>query len=269
MDTKSLKELMDLSGRVALVTGGGGHIGRVICETLCELNCNVAIHDLDLKKCREVEAKLLKSYRCEIKSFQADLIKKEEIESLIPEVIKNFSRLDILIHCAAFVGTTKIPGWAVPLDEQSIEAFEAAIRVNLSSAFLLSKNAYEFLKKNKKGSIVFISSIYSLVAPDFSLYKGTKMANPAGYGCSKAGLNYLTKYLASAFAPSVRVNSISLGGIFRNQNPKFVKRYEKKTLLGRMGREEDIKGAIAFLASDLSSYVTGENIVVDGGFVVK
>jgi NAD(P)-dependent dehydrogenase (short-subunit alcohol dehydrogenase family) len=116
------------------------------------------------------------------------------------------------------------------------------------------------------GSIVLISSIYGLVGPDMSLYEGTSMANPAGYGASKGGLLQLMRYLATVLAPDVRVNAISPGGVWRQQPGQFHDRYRSRTPLGRMATEEDLKGAAAYLASDLSSYVTGHNLVVDGGW---
>ena len=117
-----------------------------------------------------------------------------------------------------------------------------------------------------RGAIINIGSIYGTVGPDFSLYEGTSMANPAAYGASKGGLAQLTRYLATALAPLVRVNTISPGGIARGQPASFVERYRSRTPLGRMGAEEDLKGAVAFLASDAAAYVTGQNLLVDGGW---
>jgi NAD(P)-dependent dehydrogenase (short-subunit alcohol dehydrogenase family) len=134
--------------------------------------------------------------------------------------------------------------------------------------FDLSKLFYPQLKKNGNGSIINISSIYGTSGPVHSMYKGTEMGNPAAYSASKGGLIQLTRWLATTIAPDVRVNSISPGGVFRNQPKQFVDRYEKRTPLGRMATEEDFKGIIAYLASDLSKYVTGQNIDVDGGWGV-
>jgi NAD(P)-dependent dehydrogenase (short-subunit alcohol dehydrogenase family) len=124
------------------------------------------------------------------------------------------------------------------------------------------------LKKSKAGSIINIASIYGAYAPDYSLYEGTSMGNPAGYSASKGGLIQLTRWLSTTVAPDICVNSISPGGIWRKQPEKFVKRYERRTPLARMATEEDFKGVIAYLISDMSAYVTGQNIVVDGGWSV-
>ena len=117
-------------------------------------------------------------------------------------------------------------------------------------------------------NIINISSIYGVYAPDWNLYSGTLMSNPAGYSVSKGGLLQLTRWLATTIAPNVRVNAISPGGIFRNQPESFIKSYEGKTPLGRMATEDDFRGAVAYLASDLSKYVTGHNLLVDGGWGV-
>ncbi len=122
------------------------------------------------------------------------------------------------------------------------------------------------MKKNNNGSIINIASTYGIVGPDYSLYEGTEMGNPAAYAASKGGLIQLTRWLSTTMAPNTRVNAVSPGGVFRHQPEKFVSRYEKRTPLARMATEEDFKGVIAFLAGDLSSYVTGQNIVIDGGW---
>jgi NAD(P)-dependent dehydrogenase (short-subunit alcohol dehydrogenase family) len=174
--------------------------------------------------------------------------------------------IDILVHSAAFVGTTKVPGWAVPFEQQTLTAWDAAIRVNLSSVLVMAQEARSHLASSGHGSIVLIGSIYGMVGPDYSLYDDTPMEMPAAYAASKGGLLQLSRYLATVMAPEIRVNTISAGGIFRDQPDAFVRRYIKRTPLNRMGTEEDLKGAVAFLAGDLSRYVTGSNLVVDGGW---
>ena len=136
----------------------------------------------------------------------------------------------------------------------------------MTSAFHLSRDLAPLLRKSGNGSIINIGSIYGVAAPDYSLYKGTNLGNPAAYAASKGGLIQLTKWLSTSLAKEIRVNSISPGGIFRNQPEEFVTKYENKTPLKRMASEEDMKGIIAYLSSDLSAYVTGQNILVDGGW---
>ena len=159
-----------------------------------------------------------------------------------------------------------MPGWSVPFEDQSIDTWRRAMEVNLTAVFDLSKGLAPLLKSSKNGSIVNIASIYGIHGSDWSLYEGTGMNNPAAYGASKGGLIQLTRWLATAIAPEVRVNAISPGGIFKNQPEEFVKRYEDKTPMGRMANAEDFRGALAYLTSDLSKYVTGQVLQVDGGW---
>ena len=174
--------------------------------------------------------------------------------------------MDIIVNCAALVGTTELDGWAVPLQDQSSKSWRRALEVNLTAPFVLAQASLDALKESGKGSIVNLLSIYALVGPDERLYEGTAMGNPAGYGASKAALLQLTRHLATTLAPSVRCNAISAGGVERGQAAEFRERYVARTPLKRMAVEEDFKGAVAFLASDASAYMTGQNIVVDGGW---
>jgi NAD(P)-dependent dehydrogenase (short-subunit alcohol dehydrogenase family) len=263
---RTLKQLMDLTGRSALVTGGAGHIGSVICETLAELGASIAVVDLDQSACDSVSQRLESTYGVKTSGHAVDLNDLDAVRSTPGQVVNELGSLDILVHCAAYGGDTKFPGWAVPFDQQSAEAWERALRVNLTSAFVLAQAAGQPLVDSHHGSIVFVSSIYGISGPDMSLYDGTSMANPAGYGASKGGLLQLMRYLATVLAPSIRVNAMSPGGVVRQQPEVFQQRYEKRTPLDRMATEEDFKGAIAYLASDLSEYVTGHNLVVDGGW---
>ena len=139
--------------------------------------------------------------------------------------------------------------------------------INLTVPFLLSQQLCGLLKKSN-GKIINISSIYGIVAPDLSIYDGTDLGNPAAYASSKAGLIQLTKWLSTVLSPEIRVNSISLGGVYRNHSDIFEKNYSKRTPMGRMANTEDIIGAIIFLSTNMSDYVTGQNIIVDGGFTV-
>ncbi len=263
-----MKRKRILDQKVALVVGGGGKIGRAICESLAEEGCNIAIHDISENKIHPLKKLIETRYNVKSIAIEANLLENAETRTIVPKVIEKFKKIDILVHSAAFVGTTEYSGWAVPFEEQTENAFEAGLRVNLTSAFILSQDFAKHNQKEKKGVIVFISSIYGIVGPDFSLYEGTGMANPAAYGASKAGLIQLTRYLATKLAPDIRVNCISFGGVFRNQDSKFVERYIKKTPQKRMAREEDIKGTIMYLVSDMSDYLTGQNIVLDGGFTI-
>lgn len=266
--TKLLKDLISLEGRAALVTGGGGHVGAVICEALAEQGSAVAVLDVAKESCAETAINISKTYGVETLAVVTDLSNELEVVAVSKKILERFGRLDILVNCAALVGTSELEGWAVPFAEQRAAAWRLALEINLTAPFLLVQACTEALAASGKGSVVNISSIYGMVAPDIRLYENTGLNNPAAYAASKGGLLQLTRWLATILAPHVRVNAVSLGGIFRGQPQEFVRRYESRTPLGRMAREEDLKGAVAYLASDLSAYVTGHNLVVDGGWTV-
>lgn len=249
--------LSDLRGRVALVVGGAGHIGRVACDTLQELGAEVVV--ADVQSAADQRAAL---------ALKVDLHSVEETRALVGSTVGALGRLDVLVHCAAYTGQSAVAGWSAPFEEQSVEAWDLAHRVNVTSAFVLAQEAGPHLAHAGKGTIVLVSSMYGVIAPDFRLYEGTSMVSPTGYSASKGALLQLGRHLATALAPRVRVNSISPGGVFREQDPSFVTRYEASTPLGRMATEEDLKGAFAYLSSDLSAYVTGANLIVDGGRTV-
>lgn len=262
---RTLRELMNLSGRVALITGGAGHIGRAMAAALGELGAVVVVSDREAAACQAACAELTEGGGA-FDWVAGDLLEEGETRGVVRTTLARHGRLDVLIHCAAFVGTTRFPGWVEPFPAQTVSAWDAALRVNLTAAFVLAQEAREALAASGKGSIILVSSIYGLVGPDLRLYEDTPMRHPAAYGASKAGLLQLMRYLATTMAPRVRANAITPGGVWRHQPDNFHQRYRARTPLGRMACEEDLKGAAAYLASDLSAYVTGHNLVVDGGW---
>ena len=263
---RSLAELMSLKNRIAVVTGGAGHIGRAACAALAELGAAVCVLDRDLAACTEVAADLAKDWNVESRALAVDLASEQQVRETPARVVDDLGRLDIVVHCAAFVGTSELPGWAEDFSQQTGDAWRAALELNLTAPFLLTQAAAPFLAEHGTGSVVNVSSIYGVIGPDWSLYEDTPMKNPAAYGASKGGLIQLTRYLATTLGPQIRVNTVSPGGIERGQPDVFQTRYVARTPLQRMGREEDLKGAIAYLASDLSAWVTGQNLIVDGGW---
>ena len=255
---------MDLSGRRAVITGGAGHIGRVIADTFAGMGANLVLVDIDAERLSEVGEALSKKNSVEIKTVACDL-EFEELRENLAATVLDAGGLNVLVNNAAFVGTSNLSGWAEPFERQTLDTWRRAVEVNLTAAFHLSQLFAPDLRRQLGASIINIGSIYGSLAPDWSLYEGTDMANPAAYGVSKAGLVQLTKYLATSLAPNVRANAISLGGVERGQPEIFKERYINKTPLRRMATEEDLIGAVAFLASDMSSYVTGQTLTVDGG----
>jgi len=180
--------------------------------------------------------------------------------------VERLGACDVLVNNAAFTGTSGVPGYAVPFEDQTDDAFELALRLNLTVPFSLTRRLLPLLRRTGHGSVVNVSSIYGLVGPNMGLYAGTVMGNPAAYGASKGGIAQLTRYLATVLAPDVRCNAFAPGGIARGQAEEFVERYEGLTPLRRMATEDDFRGVVRWLASDESAYVTGQVIAVDGGW---
>ena len=265
---KTLATLMRLDGRAALITGGAGHIGRAIGEALAELGASVAVLDLDATAAAAVADGLTRDYRVPAAAIGVDLSDEGSVRAVPGRVMDLLGRLDILVNNAALVGTSELLGWAVPFREQDANTWRRALEINLTAPFVLTQACQDALVSSGHGSVINIGSIYGMVGPVMSLYRGTSLANPAAYAASKGGLLQLTRWLATVLAPSVRVNSITVGGVSRNQPREFVENYVEHTPLARMASEEDLKGAALYLASDLSAYVTGHNLVVDGGWTV-
>lgn len=265
---RSFNEMMNLKGRVAVVTGGAGYLGRAIAETLAELGADLAVVDMQQEACENFASSLQSTFAVSAMPIKIDLAVEDQVRQ-VPDLVKErFGRMDILINCAALVGTSNLKGWGVPFQLQNADTWRLALETNLTAAFVLCQVCTDLLKASGHGSIINVLSIYALVGPNMSLYAGTSMGNPAAYGASKAGLLQLTRYLATALAPDIRVNALTPGGIFRNQLQSFLSKYEALTPMGRMATEEDFKGAVGYLASDLSAYMTGQNLVIDGGWTV-
>jgi len=262
---RNIKDLMSLKGRTALITGASGGIGQQIAITLAELGANLVLVDRPKADYGQL-LNTLKNFNVNVPIVEFDLEHESDRDNLILTIEKQKGPLNILVNNAAFVGDSDLDGWTTKLQDQTIDTWKRALEVNLTSVFDLSKRLAPKLKKSKHGSIINISSIYGVLGPNYSLYSGTKMGNPAAYSASKGGVTQLTRWFSTTLAPDIRVNSISPGGVFRNQPDKFVNRYVSNTPLLRMAKEEDFKGAIAYFSSDLSEYVTGQDLLVDGGW---
>ncbi|CAN2170938.1 FabG Dehydrogenases with different specificities (related to short-chain alcohol dehydrogenases) [Candidatus Nanopelagicaceae bacterium] len=259
-------QLFNVSGKVVLITGAAGHLGKSIAKTFVTLGANVILVDRNESELRILVQDLMLESECEIESFVCDLEIEEERLSLINAIQGSSPKIDVLVNNAAFVGTSDLPGWNVKFDHQSIETWRRALEVNVTAAFHLVQGLCGALRLSTSPSIINIASIYGVFAPDWRLYENTEMTNPAAYSVSKAGLIQLTTWLASLLGPEIRVNAISPGGIERNQPKEFVAKYSSRTSLGRMAEEADLVGAVVFLASPASKYITGQNIIVDGGW---
>jgi NAD(P)-dependent dehydrogenase (short-subunit alcohol dehydrogenase family) len=263
---KSLQELFNLKGSTVAITGGAGYLGSTLCETMAEAGSNVVIIDSDKNKTDELIKHITNKFSGNHLGINVDLSNKNDILSIPTIINNNFNNIDCLINCASLVGDSNLKGWAESFDKQDIDTWEKAMSINLTSVFYLIQKCEFLLRKSKSPSIINIASIYGFAGQKPLLYEGTNYLTPAAYASSKGGLIQLTRYLATILSPQIRVNCISPGGIKRDQNKEFINRYEKMTPLDRMGTEQDFRGITLLLASNLSSYITGQNIVVDGGW---
>ena len=248
-----------LTGRTAVVTGGAGPLGRVLCQALADAGARLVV--VDRAGAPEQAARLGEGHL----GITADLMEPDELTAVV-DAVTNLGACDVLVHNAASTGTSGVPGYAVPFEEQTDEAFTQAAWLNLTVPFSLTRRLAPLLRSGGHGSVVMVASIYGLVGPNMGLYEGTTMGNPAAYGATKGGLVQLTRYLSTVLAPQVRVNGFAPGGIERGQDEAFTDRYSRLTPLGRMATEQDFAGIVTWLAGDDSAYVTGQTVAVDGGW---
>jgi len=272
-----IQDKFNLDGRVAVVTGGAGQLGVEFCRTLAEAGAAVVVADL-AREAAEKTAKVLSDSGHRSASFGLDVTRVESTRELVAETLKQFGRLDILVNSAALdpkfdpeaaaKGIT--PG---AFEDYPLDQWNAALNVNLTGIFLVTQACVQpMLEQGKKGSIINICSTYGLNGPDQRIYvkDGKRVAyKPVYYTTTKAGVLGFTKYLAAYYAGTeIRVNALTPGGVFNNHEEYFVKNYSAKTIMGRMAKKDEMNGALLFLASDASSYMTGNNVVVDGGWTV-
>ena len=264
----TIQERMSLRGRRVLLTGSAGGLGRVAAEALAELGADLLLVDRPGIDQGQAAEQLAARWQVAAIPWACDLEDEADRTRLIQVLGDEGRPLHVLINNAAFVGTSELPGWNAPFEAQSVATWRRALEVNLTAPFHLTQGLAPLLRRAPGAAIVNVGSIYGLLGPDWGLYADTPMHNPAAYGASKGGLLQLTRWLATTLAPDIRVNAVSPGGIERGQPEAFQQRYRARTPLGRMADADDLVGALVYLATDLSAYVTGQNLSVDGGWGV-
>jgi len=269
---KSVNELFNLGEKVAIVTGGLGLIGKYHCRALAEAGATVIVADIDKFKAEEFAFELGNDSI----GGEMDVTNPESIKDARNHVIKKYGHIDILVNNAAVNDMFENPSAELEqsmFENYPLEMWNKMLDANLTGVFLCSQIFGKEMVKQGKGSIINIASTYGIVAPDQSLYKDeegnqTFYKSPA-YPVTKGGVIAFTKFLASYWGRSgVRINALSPGGVENSQKEFFIKNYSGKTPLGRMAAPSDYKGALVFLASDASAYMTGSNLVIDGGFTI-
>jgi len=271
---RSVKQSFDLTDQVAIITGGAGKLGEKHAEAIAEFGGIPILLDIDNKSGTEKAHKISSEYQVKCEFKLCDITDESQILSVKDSLLSQYGHIDILINNAAIDPKVekKSDQNLSRLEEFPVDQWNLELAVGLTGAMLCSKVFGLEMSKNGKGVILNISSDLGIIAPDQRLYKKSGLPNdkqpvkPVTYSVIKHGLIGLTKYLATYWVDEgVRVNSISLGGVSKNQDPKFVERLTNLIPLGRMAHEDEYKAAIIFLVSDASSYMTGSNLVIDGG----
>ena len=255
-----------LKNRVVVVTGGAGLIGREFIKAIVEHNGVAIIADINEEIGLKIKAELSKELKSESIDFvQLDITSKESLEKCISYIHSKYQRIDALVNNAY----PRNKNYARHFFDVEYEDFVENIGLNLGGYFTTSQQFAKYFQKQEYGNIINISSIYGVVAPKFEVYDGTDMTMPVEYAAIKSGLIHLTKYMAKYFkGKNIRVNTLSPGGIFDNQNEIFLEKYKNECLNKGMLDKSDLRGTLVYLLSDMSKYVNGQNIIVDDGFSI-
>ena len=265
MGLVTVLDAFNLDGRTAVVTGACGHVGRTISRTLSSLGASLLLLDLDTEDGPGLAQEVVAEGGAAT-FIPVDLSSSQSISDAVVRIGTATRGVEVLVNNAAMVGSSVETGYIAPFVEQSDAAFSLALAVNLTAPFALTRGLLPMLQASGSASVINIASIYGLVGPVQSLYEGTSLHQAAAYAASKGGLVQLTRYLSTTLAPRVRVNAIAPGGIERGQHEVFQERYLERTPMGRMAKESDLEGVVAWLAGDASAYVTGQVVAVDGGW---
>lgn len=265
--TKSSKmeDIFSLKGKVVLVTGSVGLLGVKICEGLCQYNAKLAMTDINKDSLSRLSKKLSKDYSAKILSFFMDIVDEKSVEDGLNKILDEFGSIDVLINNAYPYNKN----YGRIYEDIDFKDWRENVDMHLNGYFNVTHKVSKIMMKQRRGNIINIGSIYGVLGPHFEIYEGTGITMPAEYSAIKGGIINFTRYLATYLAVyNIRVNSISPGGIFDDQSPRFVKRYSKEVPLGRMASPEDIVGGVIYLSSDASRYVTGHNLMIDGGWSI-
>ncbi|MBV8716432.1 MAG: SDR family oxidoreductase [Chloroflexi bacterium] len=273
-------DLFRLDGRVALVTGGAGLLGRRYCEALVQAGARVVVADLDAQRAHALASELNADHSCAA-GCGLDVTDSRSVSDCVESAIAAFGRLDILVNNAALTvrggsETLKPADYFAPFEEYSLEVWNSALQTNLTGMLLCAQAAGKQMLRQVSpgGVIVNIASTYGVVAPDQRLYDGVKSPyadtgfnTPVSYAVTKTAVLGLTRYLATYWASkNIRVNALTPHGVFDNHDETFVRNFVYRSPMGRMARNDEYRGALLFLVSDASSYMTGANLIVDGGW---
>jgi 2-deoxy-D-gluconate 3-dehydrogenase len=268
-------EKFDMQGKSAIVTGGAGLLGQEFCRTLAEAGAGVVVADLDGEKAEMVAGQLRQAGFLATKAA-VDVTQPDSVQAMVDTALEAFGRLDVLANSAALdpkfdpQAMAKMGQISGAFEDYPLEQWKQALEVNLTGLFLGCQAAVRPMVQQGSGVIINICSMYGLVGPDQRLYQrdGQQTAfKPVYYSVTKAGVLGLTNYLATYYAgKNIRVNALTPGGVYNGHDDTFLKAYSTRAVMGRMAHKDEMNGALLFLASEASSYMTGANLVVDGGW---
>jgi NAD(P)-dependent dehydrogenase (short-subunit alcohol dehydrogenase family) len=271
MNANSEYDFSSLNGKTAIITGGAGILGKHFSEGLASCGSHVVIADQNKNEAEILASDLSRRYGQQCISIECDVSEPASVNFMVDEVEKKFGDIHVL-HNNAASKSSNLEAFFAPFEEYTLEQWREVTKVNLDGMFLVAQAVgRKMIEQSGGGSIIQTASIYGLMGPDSRIYEGSSsmgipINTPAVYSASKAAVIGLTKYLATYWADkNIRVNCIIPGGAESGQNDTFKEKYSNRVPLGRMAQPEEMVGALLYLASNASSYVTGQNIVVDGG----
>lgn len=267
-------KIFSLENKTAIVTGGAGILGKEFCSALAEHGANVAVVDLEIDSAADFAETLRQKCGVKTLAISCDVANPESVQNMVKKVVAEFGEINIL-HNNAATKSKDLKQYFQPFEEYSLETWQDVMSVNINGMFLVAQSVGRcMVLQGKGGSIIQTASIYGVAAPDNSIYENARYLDcnintPAVYSVSKSAVIGLTKYLATYWAKKgIRVNSITPGGVESGQNQSFIDNYSRRVPMNRMAKREEIVGALIYLASEASNYVTGQNIIVDGGLTV-
>ena len=257
--------MYDLSDKVVLLTGAAGLLGNQYATALSAAGANVILADVNYTQCKKMEGELKRKNNVKPFAVKMDISNKKSIDKTVEKVMNKFSKIDVLVNNAVFPETKKER--SIKFGRFPLELWNKIFAVNVTGVFLCNQKIGSIMVEQKNGSIINISSMYGIVAADQRIYGNSGLNSTAAYAVTKSAMFNFTRYLASYWRNTgVRINTLTLGGVENNQDPKFIKKYSEKTMIGRMAKKSEYSSALIFLASDASSYMTGANMVIDGGW---